>query len=74
MAVYELPRVPNHLELARVVSRHTTQGPVGPAKNIQNEAGAFACFIDENLLKQIVKHTNNRARKDLRAKSKNPDE
>ena len=54
--------------------RHTAEGPVGAAKNIQNEKEAFACFIDEDMLKQTVKHTNNRARRDLRAKNRSPDE
>ena len=54
--------------------KHTTEGLVGVAKDIRNEVEAFACFIDEDMLKQIVKHTNNRARRNLRAKGKNPDE
>ena len=54
--------------------RHTREGPVGNAKDIENEVDAFTCFIDEIMLKQVVKHTNNRARRDLRAKGKNPDE
>ena len=54
--------------------RHTAKGPVSSAKNIQNEEEAFACFIDEDMLQQIVKHTNNRARRDLRAKNRSPDE
>ena len=54
--------------------RHTREGPVGNAKDIENKVDAFTCFIDEHMLKQIVKHTNNRARRDLRAKSKNLDE
>ena len=53
--------------------RHTREGPVGNAKDIKNEADAFTCFIDEDMLKQVVKHTNNQARQDLRAKGKNPD-
>ena len=54
--------------------RHTREGPVGNAKDIKNEVDAFTCFIDEDMLKQVVKHTNNRARRDLRANGKNPDE
>ena len=54
--------------------RHTKKGPVGNAKDIKNEVDAFTCFINEDMLKQVVKHTNNRARRDLRAKGKNPDE
>ena len=54
--------------------RHTREGPVGNAKDIKNEVDAFTCFIDEDMLKQVVKHTNNRARWDLRAKGKNSDE
>ena len=54
--------------------RHTNEGLVGAAKDIHNEVEAFACFIDEYMLKQVVKHTNTRARRDMRAKSKNPDE
>ena len=54
--------------------RHTREGPVGNAKDIENEVDAFTCFIDEIMLKQVVKHTSDRARRDLRAKGKNPDE
>ena len=54
--------------------RHTREGPVGNAKDIKNEVDAFTCFIDEDMLKQVVKHTNNRAKRDLRANGKNPDE
>ena len=54
--------------------RHTTEGLVGAAKDIHDEVEAFACFIDEDMLKRVVKHTNTRARRDLRAKGKNPDE
>ena len=54
--------------------RHTREGPVRNAKNIDNEVDAFTCFFDEDMLKQVVTHTNNRARRDLRAKGKNPDE
>ena len=54
--------------------RHTTEGLVGAAKDIHDEVKVFACFIDEDMLKQVVKHTNTRARRDLRAKGKNPDE
>ena len=54
--------------------RHTKEGPVRNAKDIKNEVDAFTCFIDEDMLKQVVKHRNNRARRDLRAKSENPDE
>ena len=54
--------------------RHTTEGLVGAAKDIHDEVEAFACFIDEDMLKQVVKHTNTRARRDLRAKGKNLDE
>ena len=50
--------------------RHTREGPVGNAKDIENEVDAFTCFIDEDMLKQVVKHTNNRARWDLGAKGK----
>ena len=39
--------------------RRTRQGPVGNAKDIKNEVDAFTCFIDEDMLKQVVKHTNN---------------
>jgi len=46
--------------------RHTSEGPLGASKDIENEVDAFACFIDENMLKHIVKHTNERARRDLR--------
>ena len=53
--------------------RHTREEPVGNAKDIKNEVDAFTFFIDEDMLKQVVKHTNNRARQDLRAKGKNPD-
>ena len=53
--------------------RHTRKGPVGNAIDIKNEVEAFTCFLDEDMLKQIVKHTNNRARRDLRAKGKNLD-
>ena len=67
MAVCGLSRVPPHQEQARAF-RHTNEGPIGAAKNIQNEIDAFACFIDENMLKQVVKHTNKRDRKDLRKK------
>ena len=54
--------------------RHATKRLVSAAKNTNNEVEAFACFIDEDMLKQIFKHTNNRARRDLRAKGKNLDE
>ena len=54
--------------------RHATEGLVVAAKDIHNEVEAFACFIDEDMLKQVVKHTNTRARRDLRAKGKNLDE
>ena len=54
--------------------RHTREGPVGNAKDIENEVEAFTCFLDEDMLKQVVKHTHNKARRDLRAKDKNPDE
>ena len=54
--------------------RHTREGPVGNTKDIENEVDAFTCFIDKDMLKQVVKHTNNRAKRDLRAKGKNPDE
>ena len=54
--------------------RPTTEGLVGAAKDIHDEVEAFACFIDEDMLKRVVKHTNTRARRDLRAKGKNPDE
>ena len=54
--------------------RHTKEGPVGNVKDVENEVDAFTCFIDEDMLKQVLKHTNNRARRDLRAKGKNPDE
>ena len=53
--------------------RHTREGPVGNAKDIENE-DAFTCFIDEDMLKQVVKHTNNQAKWDLRAKGKKLDE
>ena len=51
--------------------RHTREGPVENAKDIKNEEGAITCFFDEDMLKQVVKHTHNRARRDLRAKGKN---
>ena len=54
--------------------RHTREGPLENAKDIENEVDAFTCFIDEDMLKQVVKHTNNRARRDRRANGKNPDE
>ena len=31
--------------------RHTREGPVGNAKDIENEVDAFTCFIDEDMLK-----------------------
>ena len=52
--------------------KYTTEGLVGAAKDIHIEVKTFACFIDKNMLKQVVKRTNNRTRKDLRAKGKNP--
>ena len=48
--------------------------PIGAAKNIQNKVDPFANFIDENMLKHAVKHTNECARRDLRKKGKNSDE
>ena len=54
--------------------RHIREGPVGNAKDIENEVEAFTCFLDEDMLKQVVKHTHYRARRDLRAKGKNLDE
>ena len=39
--------------------RHTRERPVRNAKDIENEVDAFTCFIDEDMLKQVVKHTNN---------------
>ena len=54
--------------------RHTREGPVGNVKDIENEVEIFTCFFDEDMLKQVVKHTHNRARRDLRAKGKNLDE
>ena len=48
--------------------------PIDAAKNIQNKVDPFAYYIDENMHKQVVKHTNERARKDLRNRGKNPDE
>ena len=39
--------------------RHTREGPVGNAKDIENEIDDFTCFINEDMLKQVVKHTRN---------------
>ena len=52
--------------------RHTREGPVGNAKDIENEVVAFTGFLDEDMLKQVVRYSNNRARRDLRAKGKSP--
>ena len=68
-----LPRVPHHQEHVHLVL-DTQRRPIGAAKNIQYKVDPFAYFIDEYMLEQVVKHTNERARRDLRKRSKNPDE
>ena len=72
MAVCGLPRVPHHQEHVHVILAHQRR-PIGAAKTIQNKIDLFAYFIDENMLTHVVKHTNERARKDHRKRSKNPD-
>ena len=59
---------PPHQEQARVIVDTPMKGQLVLQKNIQNEVDAFACFIDENMLKHVVKHTNKRVRRDLRNK------
>ena len=54
--------------------RRTTEGLVGAAKDIHDEVEAFAYFIDEDILKQVVQHTNTCEKLDLREKDKNPGE
>ena len=54
--------------------RHTTEGPGGNAKELKNKVDAFTCFLDGDMPKQVVEHTNNRARRELRAKGKNLDD
>ena len=54
--------------------RHTREGPVGNVKDIKNEVDVFTCFLDEGMLKQVVKQTNNRTRRELTVKGKHPDE
>ena len=53
--------------------RHIIKGPVGAAKKIPCEVYALANFVYEGMLKQIAKHTNQCARRDLRTIGKNTD-
>ena len=50
--------------------RHTNEGQSLLQKSIHNKTDPFAYFMDENILKQVVKHTNERARRDLRKRGK----
>ena len=73
MAVCGLPRDSHHQEHMHVFLDTPTKTN-WCCKNIQNKVDRFSYFIDENMLKHVVKHTNERARRDLKKRSKNPDE
>ena len=50
--------------------RHTDEGTLSDAKNIETEEKAFMLFINESMLRQIAKYTNVYAQKYLEANGK----
>ena len=51
--------------------RHTAEGPLADAKNIETDEKIIMLFINENMLRQVAKYTNVYAQKYLEANRKN---
>ena len=69
-----LPHVLHHQEYVHVILDTSEKDQSKMLKGIKNEVDTFKCFLDEDMLKQVVKRTTNQARRDVTAKSKNLDE
>ena len=73
MTVSGLPCDPPSSRTCSCYLRHTDERQLVLQKTSKIKSILFVCFVNENMLKQVIKHTNERARKDLRKRGKNPD-